>query len=57
MDLGFSFQKDGPLDMRMDRDGLQPASEWLDHISETDLANVLIDTEKNLVLDALQERL
>ena len=38
---GFSFQKDGPLDMRMDREGLQPASEWLNTISETDLANVL----------------
>lgn len=38
---GFSFQKDGPLDMRMDQNGLQPASEWLEHISETDLANVL----------------
>lgn len=38
---GFSFQKDGPLDMRMDREGLEPASEWLNTISETELANVL----------------
>ena len=38
---GFSFQKDGPLDMRMDREGLQSAAEWLDAISESDLATVL----------------
>ena len=38
---GFSFQKDGPLDMRMDREGLEPASKWLDSINETELANVL----------------
>ena len=38
---GFSFQKDGPLDMRMDREGLRPASEWLNTISEADLATVL----------------
>ncbi len=38
---GFSFQKDGPLDMRMDREGLIPASEWLDQVDETTLANVL----------------
>lgn len=38
---GFSFQKDGPLDMRMDRDSLQPASEWLDSVDEVALANIL----------------
>ena len=38
---GFSFQKDGPLDMRMDAEGLEPASEWLNNISETELANIL----------------
>ncbi len=38
---GFSFQQDGPLDMRMDREGLIPASEWLDQVDETELANVL----------------
>ena len=38
---GFSFQKDGPLDMRMDREHLISAAEWLNQIDETDLANVL----------------
>lgn len=38
---GFSFQKDGPLDMRMNPDQGIPASEWLDQVSETELANII----------------
>lgn len=38
---GFSFQKDGPLDMRMDREHLTSAAEWLNQIEENKLANVL----------------
>lgn len=38
---GFSFQKDGPLDMRMDPTGGQSAAEWLAHADEADIAWVL----------------
>ena len=38
---GFSFLRDGPLDMRMDPDGGPSASEWLANVSETELARVL----------------
>jgi 16S rRNA (cytosine1402-N4)-methyltransferase len=37
---GFSFQKDGPLDMRMGRDG-PSAADLLATLSETDLADIL----------------
>jgi len=37
---GFSFQADGPLDMRMSRDGLS-AAEFLNTASEEDIADVL----------------
>lgn len=37
---GFSFQKDGPLDMRMSQDGLD-AAEVVNSTAETDLANIL----------------
>ncbi|MCL1634570.1 16S rRNA (cytosine(1402)-N(4))-methyltransferase RsmH [Luteimonas sp. SX5] len=38
---GFSFGKDGPLDMRMDPDSGQSAAQWLANASEQDIADVL----------------
>jgi 16S rRNA (cytosine1402-N4)-methyltransferase len=38
---GFSFGKDGPLDMRMDPDGGESAAQWLASASEKDIADVL----------------
>lgn len=38
---GFSFQKDGPLDMRMDTSSGQTASEWLQSSSEEEIVRVL----------------
>jgi len=41
---GFSFMRDGPLDMRMDRRGVGPtAAEWLHEVAETDLEAALRD--------------
>lgn len=38
---GFSFMRDGPLDMRMDPDSGTTAAAWLQRVSEADLAEVL----------------
>jgi len=38
---GFSFQRDEPLDMRMDRSQGPPAAELLRHVDQEDLANVI----------------
>jgi 16S rRNA (cytosine1402-N4)-methyltransferase len=40
-DRGFSYARDGPLDMRMDRSRGRPAAAVLAEISEEDLANAL----------------
>jgi 16S rRNA (cytosine1402-N4)-methyltransferase len=40
---GFSFQKDGPLDMRMDRELALTASEIVNHWPEKDLANLIFN--------------
>jgi 16S rRNA (cytosine1402-N4)-methyltransferase len=39
-DRGFSFQYDGPLDMRMSREGLT-AAEWLNTATEAEISDVL----------------
>src|SRR5690606_12947173 len=38
---GFSFGKDGPLDMRMDPDAGESAAEWLARAGEREIADVL----------------
>jgi len=38
---GFSFQKDGPLDMRMDNEEGMTAAQWLAEASEKEIAQVL----------------
>lgn len=38
---GFSFGRDGPLDMRMDPDAGESAAQWLAHAEERDIADVL----------------
>ena len=38
---GFSFRRDGPLDMRMDRQNLGTAAEWIAAATESEIADVI----------------
>ena len=40
---GFSFQADGPLDMRMDTTQGFSASEWLNNANESEISNILFE--------------
>lgn len=40
---GFSFQNDGPLDMRMDTTRGESAADWLASVTETELARVMFE--------------
>ena len=40
-DRGFSFQADGPLDMRMDKSAPDSAADWLAVVGERELADVI----------------
>lgn len=40
-DYGFSFQRDGELDMRMDRGSGMSAAEWLNRAAEEEIADVI----------------
>ena len=40
---GFSFRRDEPLDMRMDRSAGETAAEWIRTVSEEELANVIFE--------------
>lgn len=40
---GFSFLRDGPLDMRMDRQSGLSAAEWLQQVDEKELSRVLFE--------------
>lgn len=40
---GFSFQQDGPLDMRLDRRSTTTAADLVNRLSETELADVIYD--------------
>jgi 16S rRNA (cytosine1402-N4)-methyltransferase len=42
-DRGFSYQLDGPLDLRFDRSSGKPASAWLNEVPQAAIASVLFE--------------
>ena len=61
---GFSFDRDGPLDMRMDQSSGQPVSQWLATVTAEDLAAVFREYGKeryarriaSRVIEVLEQR-
>ncbi len=58
---GFSFQQDGPLDMRMDNSQGMTAADWLAQVDETELVRVLREYgeeryARRIARDILQQR-
>jgi 16S rRNA (cytosine1402-N4)-methyltransferase len=43
IERGFSFVSDAPLDMRMDQSGGETAAELMNHLSESELADLIFD--------------
>ena len=54
---GFSFMRDGPLDMRMDPTSGTPVSDWLMDVAEEDLIGVLRTLGEENLRVGLREQL
>lgn len=56
-DRGFSFRREGPLDMRMDPTTGVPASEWIESVSTRELARVLREYADEFKAEAIARRI
>lgn len=56
-DRGFSFNKDGPVDMRMDTSQGETALELIDRLDERELANIIRDYGEERFSKRIAERL
>ena len=45
---GFSYKKEGPLDLRLNPKAGRPASEILKELSKEELENILVEIQMNL---------
>ncbi len=54
---GFSFRREGPLDMRMDPTSGLPASEWIERVSTKELARVLREYADEFKAEAIARRI